>query len=66
MAVEIVKCPVCAQPLALSVYLPADTVVVCADCETSLKIRTDRKGLQVQPMSVGETLTASARPESYG
>jgi alpha-aminoadipate carrier protein LysW len=66
MTVEIVKCPVCGQSLALSSYLSADTVVVCADCETNLKIRIDRKGLQVQQIPVSETLTASARPESYG
>jgi recombinational DNA repair protein (RecF pathway) len=66
MSVEIVKCPVCAQPLAISMYLPADTVVVCADCETSLKIRIDRKGIHLQPIQVHDTLTASARPESYG
>lgn len=66
MTVEIVKCPVCGQSLALSSYLSADTVVVCADCETNLKIRINRKGLQVQQIPVSETLTASARPESYG
>ena len=65
MAVEFVKCPVCKQRLGLINYLAAGTEVVCANCETNLRIE-QRNPLKVRQVPIEETYNANDRPESYG
>ena len=38
MGVEITVCPVCQQRLAIQSYTTVGTLLVCADCETNLRI----------------------------
>lgn len=65
MAIEFVACPVCKQRLGLINYLSVGTEVVCANCETNLRIE-QRNPLKIKPIPVKETFNANDRPESYG
>ena len=50
MALEFVTCPVCKQRLGLNSYMAAGTEVVCANCETNLRIE-QRNPLKVTQIS---------------
>lgn len=65
MSVMIVPCPVCKQQLAIQAYVPVGTMLVCADCETNLKI-ISVKPSKVVKVTIEETYNTDARPESYG
>lgn len=65
MAVEFVVCPVCKQRLGLINYLAVGSEVVCANCETNLRIE-QRNPLKVTPIPVEDTFNVNDRPESYG
>jgi len=61
----IVACPVCKQKLAIQAYVPVGTMLVCADCETNLKI-VSVKPIKIIQVTIDETYNEDARPESYG
>lgn len=65
MAVEFATCPVCKQKLALQDYVLPGNEVVCANCETNLRI-TKRRPLRVEQIPIEQTYNADSRPESYG
>ncbi|MBC8161030.1 MAG: hypothetical protein H7Z42_07405 [Roseiflexaceae bacterium] len=65
MALEFVTCPVCKQRLGLISYIGAGTDVVCANCETNLRVE-QRNPLKVRQIAIEETYNANDRPESYG
>ncbi|KAB8139679.1 hypothetical protein F8S13_27195 [Chloroflexia bacterium SDU3-3] len=65
MSVEFVTCPVCKQKLGLINYMVVGTEVVCANCETNLRVEK-RNPLQVKHIPVSDTRNANDRPESYG
>jgi alpha-aminoadipate/glutamate carrier protein LysW len=65
MSVMIVACPVCKQKLAIQDYVPVGTMLVCADCETNLKI-VSVKPIKIVHATIDETYNEDARPESYG
>ena len=65
MSVMIVACPACKQKLAIQDYVPVDTMLVCADCETNLKIVSVRP-IKIVQVTIDETYNIDARPESYG
>ncbi|NBU63592.1 MAG: hypothetical protein EBS29_03695 [Chloroflexia bacterium] len=65
MSVMIVACPVCTQKLAIQAYVPVGTMLVCADCETNLKI-VSVSPVKVVQVTTAETYNIDARPESYG
>lgn len=65
LALEFISCPVCKQKLALFDYMLLDTEVVCANCETNLRV-VKRKPLRVEQIAVEETFNTNNRPESYG
>ncbi len=66
MALEFVTCPVCKQQLGLQDYmLEVGGDVVCANCETNLRIE-QRKPLRIKQIPIEETFNANDRPESYG
>ena len=58
-------CPVCKQKLALQEYVVVGSEVVCANCETNLRVEK-RNPLRLAQIPVEETFNASSRPESYG
>ena len=65
MPLEFAKCPVCGRKLALQEYVVVGSEVVCANCETNLRVEK-RNPLRLKLVSVEETFNASSRPESYG
>lgn len=65
MGLEIVVCPSCKQKLALQEYVIAGVEVVCAECETALRIE-QRHPVRVTVVPYKQTLDADSRPESYG
>ena len=65
MAPELIACPVCKQRLALQDYMTVGSEVVCANCESNLRI-TRRRPLRVEVVPVEETFNPDSRPESYG
>jgi uncharacterized protein YbaR (Trm112 family) len=67
MAVELVKCPVCKQKLAVYDYIVLGSLLVCANpsCDTSLRVM-QRKPLKVEEVPESDTYTVDYRPESYG
>ncbi len=65
MSVEFVTCPVCNQRLGIINYVTVGTDVVCANCETNLRVE-QRNPLKVRQISQEETYNANDRPESYG
>jgi alpha-aminoadipate/glutamate carrier protein LysW len=58
-------CPVCKQKLALQEYVVVGSELVCANCETNLRVEK-RNPLRLVQMPVEETFNARSRPESYG
>ncbi len=65
MAIELTTCPNCKQKLAIYDYLVAGTEVVCANCETNLRIESSRP-LKVAQIPITATFNPNSRPESYG
>jgi hypothetical protein len=67
MNVEIVKCPVCGQKLALQRYMIVGSRLVCANpkCNTTLRV-TRRSPASVERVPFEHTLNADSSPESYG
>ena len=65
MAVEFATCPVCKQKLALQGYVLEGNEVVCANCETNLRV-VKRNPLRLEEIPVAETYNADSRPEAYG
>jgi|HigsolmetaAR201D_1030396.scaffolds.fasta_scaffold06285_4 hypothetical protein len=64
MAPEIATCPVCKQKLMVQDYVVVGSEMVCADCETTLRI-TSRKPLKIELVPYTATLDMNGRPESY-
>ncbi len=62
---EVISCPVCKQKLAVQAYVLIGTELVCANCETNLRI-TKRRPLRVEQIPIEETYNVDSRPESYG
>lgn len=62
---EVISCPVCKQKLAVQAYVLVGTELVCANCETNLRI-TKRRPLRVEQIPIEETYNVDSRPESYG
>ncbi len=62
---EVISCPVCEQKLAVQAYVIVGTELVCANCETNLRI-TKRRPLRVEQIPIEQTYNADSRPESYG
>ena len=59
-----VACPKCKQKLMLTFTMLPDSVVVCPQCGSDLRIvRRDPDQLEVLPPEA--TLNANAKPESY-
>lgn len=65
MAPEFVVCPVCGQQLAIQEYVVVGADVVCANCESCLRIEK-RHPLRVALVPFVETLNPDSRPEAYG
>ena len=65
MALEFATCPACGRKLALQEYVVVGSEVVCANCETNLRVEK-RNPLRLVQVPVEETFNASSRPESYG
>jgi recombinational DNA repair protein (RecF pathway) len=65
VAPEFATCPVCKQKLALQDYLVVGSEVVCANCETNLRIQ-QRRPLKLVQIPIEETYNVDSRPESYG
>jgi alpha-aminoadipate/glutamate carrier protein LysW len=65
VAPEFATCPVCKQRLALQDYVVVGTEVVCANCETNLRVE-NRRPLRLAPIPIEETFNSDSRPESYG
>ncbi len=65
LAIEFATCPVCKQKLALQEYVLVDTEVVCANCETNLRV-VKRKPLRLEQIAIEHTFNSDSRPESYG
>ncbi len=65
MALTLMNCPVCKQKLAIYEYIPVGTELVCANCETNLRIE-GQQPLKVAKVAITETFNANSRPESYG
>ncbi|MBK9941277.1 MAG: hypothetical protein U0Z44_15750 [Kouleothrix sp.] len=65
MPLEFVRCPVCKQKLALQEYTIVGSEVVCANCETNLRVAS-RRPLRIQQIAIEDTYNADSRPESYG
>ena len=65
MPLEFATCPVCERKLALQEYVVVGSEVVCANCETNLRVEK-RNPLRLAQIPVEETFNASSRPESYG
>ena len=65
MPLEFASCPVCKHKLALQEYVVVGSEVVCANCETNLRVEK-RNPLRLAQIPIEETFNASSRPESYG
>jgi len=65
LAPELVTCPVCKQRLAIQEYIAVGGTLVCANCETNLRIER-RRPLRVAVVPVEATFNSDSRPESYG
>lgn len=67
MALEVVKCPVCKQKLALQAYVAVGALVVCANvhCGADLRV-TSRRPARVEQVPESATYSVDFRPESYG
>jgi len=65
VALEFATCPVCKQKLALQDYVAVGAEVVCANCETNLRVE-NRRPLRLVQIPVTDTFNADSRPESYG
>jgi uncharacterized protein YbaR (Trm112 family) len=65
MPLEFATCPVCKGKLALQGYVVVGSEVVCANCETNLRVEK-RNPLRLAQIPVEQTFNASSRPESYG
>ena len=65
MALEFATCPVCKQKLAIQEYVLLGGDVVCANCETNLRI-DKRSPLRLVQIPIQETFNKDSRPESYG
>jgi ssDNA-binding Zn-finger/Zn-ribbon topoisomerase 1 len=66
-SVEVVKCPVCKQKLALQRYIAPGMRVVCANpkCDTTMRV-VSRKPARVERVPFNQTRNADSSPESYG
>lgn len=62
---EFATCPVCKQKLALQSYIVVGSELVCANCETSLRV-VGRRPLRIEQIPIEETYNVNSRPESYG
>lgn len=65
MPPDFVVCPVCKQRLGVQDYVVVGTTLVCANCETNLRIERYRP-LKVAVVPVEDTYNKDYRPESYG
>jgi uncharacterized CHY-type Zn-finger protein len=65
MTIEFAVCPVCKQRLGLQEYVGVRAGVVCANCESNLRVE-HRRPLRLKLVPVEETFNADDRPESYG
>ncbi len=65
MALEFATCPVCKQKLAIQEYMIIGSQVVCANCETNLRV-DQRRPLRLVQIPIEETFNVNDRPESYG
>jgi hypothetical protein len=65
VALEFATCPICKQKLALQDYVVVGADVVCANCETNLRVE-NRRPLRLVPIPIEETFNADSQPESYG
>ena len=65
MAVEITVCPACKQRLAVQAYTTVGTLLVCADCETNLRI-VKMRPIKVERVGIEVTRNVDSRPEAYG
>lgn len=64
MGLEFVVCPVCRQRLGVFDYMTVGCEVVCANCETTLHVKS-RRPLRVERVPDATTYNADSRPESY-
>ncbi len=64
MAIEFVTCPVCKQKLGVYDYMTDGADVVCANCETNLRI-TQHNPIKVELLPIDATYNGNDRPESY-
>ncbi|KPV50920.1 hypothetical protein SE17_24165 [Kouleothrix aurantiaca] len=65
MGIEFATCPVCKQKLALQGYVLEGNEVVCANCETNLRV-VKRSPLRLEQIPIEDTYNIDSRPESYG
>lgn len=65
MTLEFVVCPICKQKLGIYNYMTVGTDVVCANCETNLRVE-QHNPIKVKQIPISQTLNANSRPESYG
>lgn len=65
MALEFATCPVCKQKLALQDYIVVGADLVCANCETNLRIEKHNP-LRLVQIPIKDTFNRDSRPESYG
>jgi alpha-aminoadipate carrier protein LysW len=65
VAPEFATCPVCQQRLALQDYVGVGAEVVCANCETNLRVEK-RRPLRLVKIPIEDTFNVDSRPESYG
>lgn len=65
MAITFTTCPVCKQKLAIYDYMTVGSDIVCANCETNLRLE-GRKPFKITKIDISETYNADSRPESYG
>ena len=65
MALEFVTCPSCKQKLGIYDYMTVGTELVCANCETNLRVE-QQKPIKVKQIPISQTFNVNSRPESYG
>ena len=65
MPIEFATCPICKQRLGLQEYVVVGAEVVCANCESNLRVES-RHPLRLVLIPVEETFNQDSRPESYG
>jgi lysine biosynthesis protein LysW len=67
MGLEVVKCPVCKQKLALQDYVAVGALVVCANLNCGADLRVvSRRPARVEEVPESATYSVDFRPESYG